>query len=30
MVGKECRKRPLYIIITIAAKVTDRPLRSLL
>jgi len=26
-VGKERRKRPLFIIITIAAKVTDRSLR---
>jgi len=28
-VGKECRKRPLFIIITIAAKLTDRSLRFL-
>ena len=28
MVGKECRKRPLFIIITTAANVTDRSLRS--
>jgi len=27
-VGKECRKRPLFITITIAAKVTNRSLRS--
>jgi len=27
-VRKECRKRPLFIIITIAAKVTNRSLRS--
>jgi len=27
MVGKECRKRPFFTIITIAAKVTDRPFR---
>jgi len=27
-VGKESRKRPLFVIITIAAKVTDRSLRS--
>jgi len=27
-VGMEGRKRPLFIIITIAAKVTDRPHRS--
>jgi len=26
--GMQCRKGPLFIIITIAAKVTDRPLRS--
>jgi len=26
-VGKECRKRALFIIITIAAKVTDRLLQ---
>jgi len=28
MVGKEYRKRPLFVIITIAAKVTDRSLGS--
>jgi len=28
MIGKECRKKPLFIIITVAAKVTYRPLRS--
>ena len=28
VVGIECRKRPIFIIITIAAKVTDRPFRS--
>ena len=28
MVAKECRRRPIFIIITIAAKVTDRSLRS--
>jgi len=28
MVGKECRKTPLFIIITTAAKVTNRSLRS--
>jgi len=28
MVGKECRKRPLFIIITTAAKATDRSLKS--
>jgi len=27
-VGKKCRKRPLFIIIATAAKVTDGPLRS--
>ena len=28
MIGKECRKRPMFIIITVAAKVTNRALRS--
>jgi len=27
-VGKECKTRPLFIIITVAAKVTDRSLSS--
>jgi len=27
IVGKECRKRPLFIIITIAAKITYTSLR---
>jgi len=28
MVEMECRRRPLFIIITIVAKVTNRSLRS--
>jgi len=28
MVGMEVRKRPMFITIIIAAKVTDRPFRS--
>jgi len=28
MIRKECRKRPLFTIITVVAKVTDRALRS--
>ena len=28
VVGMECRRRPMFIIITIAAKVTGRPFRS--
>jgi len=28
VVGKECRKRPQFLVIIIAAKITDRPFTS--